>query len=60
MLRNWCSWHKEYAEDTKLVRIIETGSGPGGMLYACPGCRARHRLKPLVNDDSRTPRLRGT
>lgn len=21
-----------------LVRIIETGSGPGGMLYACAGC----------------------
>lgn len=25
-----------------LVRVVETGSGAGGMLYACPACVRRY------------------
>ncbi|MGP3947219.1 hypothetical protein [Streptomyces sp. 7N604] len=50
MLRDWCSWHEGYAEGTKLVKIVETGSGPGGMLYACGECRVERGLTPLVDE----------
>ncbi|MET8677361.1 hypothetical protein ABZW18_07180 [Streptomyces sp. NPDC004647] len=45
----WCRWHKGIGPDTALVGVIETGSGPGGMLYACSRCRKRHGLTPLVD-----------
>jgi hypothetical protein len=28
----------EITDQPTLVRCVETGSGPGGMLYACPTC----------------------
>ena len=46
----WCTWHSDYAEGVELVRIIETGTGPGGMLYACPACREEHQLPKLVDE----------
>jgi hypothetical protein len=53
----WCTWHGGFAEGVVLVRIIETGSGPGGMLYACPRCRKIHGLEPLDSPErARLPR----
>ncbi|MCM2580649.1 hypothetical protein [Streptomyces meridianus] len=49
MTRRWCTFHGDYAEDVELVRIIETGTGPGGMLYACPPCRQERGLAPLMD-----------
>ena len=52
MTARWCTWHSDYAEGVELVRIIETGTGPGGMLYACPPCRTEHGLTPLVEQSA--------
>lgn len=32
----------EVTRQPTLVRCIEVGSGPGGMLYACPACAPRY------------------
>lgn len=45
----WCHYHQGEADDVALVNIIETGSGPGGMLYACATCRTERRLTPLLD-----------
>ena len=50
MTARWCTWHADYAEDVELVRIIETGTGAGGMLYACSTCRRERGLSPLVDE----------
>jgi hypothetical protein len=36
-----CVGCKEETTQPVLVRCIEAGSGPGGMLYACPDCAPR-------------------
>ncbi|MDX3314554.1 hypothetical protein P1S61_36980 [Streptomyces sp. ME08-AFT2] len=45
----WCSWHDGFDGTCRLVRIIEQGSGPGGGLFACTPCRARHGLTPVAD-----------
>ncbi|MEU2094388.1 hypothetical protein ABZ741_39155 [Streptomyces globisporus] len=44
----WCHWHKGPSGTAVLIRIIEQGSGPGAMLYACAPCREQRRLAPLA------------
>ncbi|MEC3992268.1 hypothetical protein VSR01_01385 [Actinacidiphila sp. DG2A-62] len=36
------------------VALIESGSGPGHLLYACAPCVRRHRLLPLDEQPSLT------
>ncbi|MFI6346968.1 hypothetical protein [Streptomyces sp. NPDC050560] len=43
-----CFRCQEWAHGTELVQIIEQGSTFGAGLYACPSCRAAHRLTPLT------------
>lgn len=42
MTAAYCVRCGTYSEDALLVRVVETGSGPGGMLYACPDCRHQY------------------
>jgi len=48
----YCSWHRGYSEGALLVQIIEQGSGPGAVLYACADCRTAHQLPPLTGGPS--------
>ncbi|MFG3253676.1 hypothetical protein [Streptomyces sp. NPDC048172] len=34
-LARWCFQCQGWSENTILVAVVETGSGPGGMVYAC-------------------------
>ncbi|MER5971377.1 hypothetical protein ABT112_16835 [Streptomyces sp. NPDC002055] len=43
----WCHWHQGPTDRPTLIALIETGSGPGGILYACPSCMSIYRLRPL-------------
>lgn len=45
----WCAWHKGHADDVRLIRVIEQGTGPGGCLFSCGPCRDVHRLIPLAD-----------
>lgn len=45
--QRWCSWHRQYAGDTVLIVVVEVGSGPGVMHYACGRCRSVYGLAPL-------------
>lgn len=45
----WCSWHEEFSGTTRLVRIHEAGSGPGGGVFACAPCREKHGLIPVAD-----------
>lgn len=45
----YCSWHKGYSDTTRLVKIIEQGSGPGAGLFACADCRKVNRLVPVAD-----------
>lgn len=45
----YCSWHRRYSDDARLVQIEDQGSGfgtPG--LFACGGCRKIHGLTPVA------------
>lgn len=44
----WCSWHKGLADTAQLIQVTEAATGPGGVLYACQGCRTAWRLTPLA------------
>lgn len=46
---SWCSWHHDLSRDTRLVRIIEAASGPGGGNFACAACRTRYNLVPVAD-----------
>ncbi|MFJ8792191.1 hypothetical protein [Streptomyces sp. NPDC102462] len=48
--RGLCSWCRRLADDLRLIHAVEAGSGPcaGGARFACPACRAAHRLLPLA------------
>ncbi|MCT9084114.1 hypothetical protein [Streptomyces fulvoviolaceus] len=50
----WCAWHQNYARGVRLIRVFEQGSGSGGSLFACPGCRDVYDLVPLA-DQACTP-----
>jgi len=45
----YCSWHKRFAAGVRLIDVIEQGSGPGGVHYACPDCITVHRLVPFAD-----------
>lgn len=45
----YCSWHKRFAADVRLIDIIEQGSGPGAVHYACGPCRKQHSLTPYAD-----------
>ncbi|GGN59895.1 hypothetical protein GCM10011579_024480 [Streptomyces albiflavescens] len=45
----WCSWHKDFSDTARLVRIHEAGSGPGGGTFACVPCREKHGLIPVAD-----------
>ncbi|QIJ62226.1 hypothetical protein [Streptomyces sp. JB150] len=45
----FCSWHKRFAADVRLIDHIEQSSGPGGGHYACAPCREAYRLVPLAD-----------
>ncbi|NUS79137.1 MAG: hypothetical protein HOV70_23460 [Streptomyces sp.] len=44
----WCHWHDDAADDVRVVRIAEQGSGRGAVHYACRACREEHDLVPLA------------
>jgi len=45
----YCSWHHRFAAGVRLIDVIEQGSGPGGVHYACPPCIKTHRLVPFAD-----------
>ena len=45
----YCSWHKRFAAGVRLIDVIEQGSGPGCVHYACPPCITAHRLVPFAD-----------
>ncbi|WP_406470136.1 hypothetical protein OH738_29400 [Streptomyces hirsutus] len=45
----YCSWHQRFAADVRLIDVIEQGSGPGHVHYACPPCRTAHGLVPYAD-----------
>jgi len=42
----FCSWHQRFADDVRLIDVVEQGSGVGGAQYACPPCRVKYNLTP--------------
>lgn len=49
----WCSWHRDAADDVRIVQIDERGAGRGVVRYACGPCRERHGLTPLIEQEMR-------
>jgi hypothetical protein len=46
-----CGLCDDYSEGKMLVKIIETGSGPGAGIYACPTpCAQRWARRPFAPD----------
>ncbi|MGY0067193.1 hypothetical protein ACWZEH_10245 [Streptomyces sp. QTS137] len=45
----FCSWHNRFAAGVRLIDVIEQGSGPGHVHYACPPCREVHGLVPYAD-----------
>jgi len=45
----YCSWHHRFAAGVRLIDVIEQGSGPGCVHYACPPCITVHRLVPFAD-----------
>lgn len=43
----YCCWCQSFRTGTRVIQSIETGSGPGAVLSACPRCRETHGLTPL-------------
>ena len=45
----FCSWHQRFAAGVRLIDVIEQGSGPGCVHYACPDCMTAYRLVPFAD-----------
>ncbi|GAA0657169.1 hypothetical protein GCM10009535_40230 [Streptomyces thermocarboxydovorans] len=45
----FCSWHQAHAPGVRLITVIEQGSGPGHVHYACGPCRQEHGLVPFAD-----------
>lgn len=45
----YCAWHRGPAEGVRVISVIEQGSGPGHVLFACGPCREAHRLVPFAD-----------
>lgn len=47
----YCAWHGGVTRDVRLIRIEETGSGPGAgrQKFACHPCQIEHGLVPLAD-----------
>ncbi|MCX4235523.1 hypothetical protein [Streptomyces ortus] len=43
----YCSWHRGYSIDIRIISVDEQGSGPGGAQSACGPCRDQHDLIPF-------------
>ncbi|MFF3762712.1 hypothetical protein ACFYYR_01240 [Streptomyces sp. NPDC001922] len=43
----WCTWCTGRTDQPTLIAVIETGSGPGAIQYACPDCMRIYRLRPF-------------
>ncbi|MET7511899.1 hypothetical protein ABZS88_00195 [Streptomyces sp. NPDC005480] len=50
-----CFWCKTHSHDTRLIHVVEVGSGPGCALSACPPCRKRYALTPFIDQPGMTP-----
>lgn len=44
----YCHYHKGASGTAVAVKAIESGSGPGGFLFACAPCREQRGLTPLA------------
>ncbi|WP_432093719.1 hypothetical protein [Streptomyces sp. bgisy100] len=55
MTRQVCHWHQGHTDRPTLIALIETGSGPGAILYACPDCMHVHQLLPFAPAASGAP-----
>ncbi|RMB81265.1 hypothetical protein [Streptomyces shenzhenensis] len=46
-----CHWCRQFADDIRLVQVVEAGSGPctAGNLFACGRCRKAHGLVPFAD-----------
>lgn len=49
----WCAWCQAAADDCRVIQVDEQGSGRGGVRYACQPCREKHRLVPLIEQETR-------
>ena len=47
----YCAWHGGVTRDVRLIRIEETGSGPGTgrQKFACHPCQIEYGLVPLAD-----------
>ena len=45
----WCHWHQGHTHGVRLIDVIEQGSGPGHVHYACAPCRQTHGLVPFAD-----------
>ncbi|MFE4051252.1 hypothetical protein [Streptomyces sp. YIM B13518] len=45
----YCSWHNRFAGDVRLIDVVEQGTGPGHVHYACAPCRREHNLIPYAD-----------
>ena len=47
----YCAWHGGVTRDVRLIRIEETGSGPGTgrQKFACHPCQIKYGLVPLAD-----------
>lgn len=47
----YCSWHKGYAWDTRLVQQPDDQGSSFGVpgLFACKPCRKKRKLRPLAD-----------
>ncbi|MFF9269058.1 hypothetical protein EF913_28125 [Streptomyces sp. WAC04189] len=44
----WCAWHKDIAEDVRVIQVDDQASGSGGVRRACLPCVDRHGLVPFA------------
>lgn len=45
----YCSWHRGYSAGIRVINVVEQGSGPGGVEFACLPCREEHNLVPFAD-----------
>ncbi|MFE6777985.1 hypothetical protein [Streptomyces sp. NPDC057702] len=55
---NWCNIHRGPTDRAIAVAVIEVNSGPGGTVWSCPDCVARHRIVPLAEQSPDHPASR--
>jgi hypothetical protein len=47
--QTWCEWHHGFSSTGRVINVIEQGTGPGAVRYACAPCREQHQLTPWAD-----------